>query len=225
MRDIKNIVDSQSQTDPNFKTTRRFTRLTVKEVRKQLILEKDYADKDLPTHQTFNNKINRMGYHLKKVRKLKPLKKIAETDAIFENLKNVHDDNKSKNNVLRLSIDMKDRVKIGDFSRGGNSRVIVKAGDHDFGGEYVTPFGILDLTNDHVELIVTKSKVTADFMVDHLETYWLKSGHLNGKDTLILNADNGPENSSRRTQFMKRMMEFSANYNVTVILAYYPSIP
>jgi hypothetical protein len=62
-----------------------------------------------------------MGYHLKKVRKTKPLKKIKQTDAIFENLKKVHDENKSKNNVLRLSIDTKDRVKIGEFSRGGSS--------------------------------------------------------------------------------------------------------
>jgi len=220
--DIKNIVDSQSQTDPNFKTTRIFTRLTVKEVREQLIKQKNYEDKDLPTNQTLNNKINGMGYHLKKVRKVKPLKKIEQTDAIFENLKKVHDENKSKNNVLRLSIDTKDRVKIGEFSRGGRSRVIVKAGDHDFGGNYLTPFGILDLTHDHVELIFTSSKVTADFMADYIEAYWLKSGYHKGKDTLILNADNGPENSSRRTRFMKRMMEFSVNYNVKVILAYYP---
>lgn len=222
IRDIKNLVDSQSQTDPNFKTTRIFTRLTVKEVRNQLISQKGYDNEDLPTNQTLNNKINTMGYHLKKVRKTKPLKKIEQTDAIFENLKKVHDENKSKSNVLRLSIDTKDRVKIGEFSRGGSSRVIVKAGDHDFGGDYLTPFGILDLTNDQVELIFTNSKVTSDFMVDSIETYWLKRGHLNGKDTLLLNADNGPENSSRRTQFMKRMMEFSVNYNVTVILAYYP---
>jgi hypothetical protein len=40
MDDIKDIVDSQSQTDPNFKTTRLFTRLTVKEIRNQLILQK-----------------------------------------------------------------------------------------------------------------------------------------------------------------------------------------
>lgn len=222
IEDIKNIVDSQSQTDPDFKTTRLFTRMTVKEIRHQLIKQKNYQDEELPTHQTFNNKINGMGYHLKKVRKVKPLRKIEQTDAIFENLKKVHDDNKSKSNVLRLSIDTKDRVKIGEFSRGGSSRVIVKAGDHDFGGDYLTPFGILDLTHNHVELIFTNSKVTADFMVDYIEDYWLKSGHPNGKDTLILNADNGPENSSRRTQFMKRMMEFSAKYKVKVILAYYP---
>lgn len=171
LRDIKDIVDSQSQNDPNFKTTRIFTRLTVKEVRNQLIKQKGYADKELPTNQTLNNKINRMGYHLKKVRKLKPLKKIEQTDAIFENLKKIHEDNKSKSNVLRLSIDTKDRVKVGDFSRGGSSRVIVKAGDHDFGGEYLTPFGILDLTHDHVEFVFTSSKVTSDFMFDQIEAY------------------------------------------------------
>lgn len=221
--DIKDIVDTQSQTDPNFKTTRIFTRLTVKLIRNQLILQKGYREEDLPTNQTLNTKVNAMGYHLKKVKKTQPLKKIKETDAIFENLKTVHDENKSKDNVLRLSIDTKDRVKIGEFSRGGSSRVIVKANDHDFGGTYVTPFGILDITHDHVELIVTTSKVTADFMVDYIEDYWLKSVKRdNGLNTLLLNGDNGPENSSQRTQFMKRMLEFSAKHNVTVILAYYP---
>ena len=155
--------------------------MTVKEIRKQLIKQNNYEDEELPTHQTFVNKLNGMGYHLKKVRKVKPLKKIAQTDKIFENLKKVHGENQSKNNVLRPSIDTKDRVKIGEFSRGGSSRVTVKAGDHDFGGDYLTPFGILDLTHDHVGLIFTSSKVTADFMVDSIETYWLKSGYLNGE--------------------------------------------
>lgn len=41
-------------------------------------------------------------------------------------------------------------------------------------------------------------------------------------DTLILNADNGPENHSRRTQFLKRIIEFAVTYDVKVILAYYP---
>jgi transposase len=49
-----------------------------------------------------------------------------------------------------------------------------------------------------------------------------KNGYYKNKDTIVINADNGPENSSRRTQFMKRMIEFSAWYNVKIILAYYP---
>ena len=40
LEDIKDIIDSQSQTDPNFKTTRLFTRLTSKEIRIQLIIQK-----------------------------------------------------------------------------------------------------------------------------------------------------------------------------------------
>jgi len=125
-------------------------------------------------------------------------------------------------NVVRISIDTKDRVKVGHFSRGGKTRVNTKAGDHDFGSNYLTPFGILDINSANLELIFTQTKVTADFMVDSIEYYWLKSGYQFCKDTLIINADNGPENSSRRTQFIKRIIEFSVKYNVKIILAYYP---
>ncbi len=36
--DIKTIVDSQSQTDPSFKSNRLYPRLTAKQVREQLII-------------------------------------------------------------------------------------------------------------------------------------------------------------------------------------------
>lgn len=38
----------------------------------------------------------------------------------------------------------------------------------------------------------------------------------------MINADNGPENSGVRTQWLKRLMEFSAHNGVTVQLACYP---
>lgn len=87
---------------------------------------------------------------------------------------------------------------------------------------YITPFGILDLTTDEIELIFTESKVTADFIVDSIADFWLKNNYEKSKNTLIINTDNGSENSSRRTQFIKRILEFSAKYTVKVILAYYP---
>lgn len=222
LQDIKDIIDAQSQTDPSFNTTRLFTRITVKELRKQLINQKGYKDDELPSNQTLNNKVNQLGYQLKKVQKVKPLKKIEETDAIFQNLKEVHDGYQGKSNVLRLSIDTKDKVKIGPFSRGGRSRGNVQAADHDFSKDFLTPFGILDVTNDHLELTFTESKVTADFMVDSIEAYFLKQIFQNEVDTLVINADNRPENNSRRTQFMKRIIEFAAKYDAKVILACYP---
>ncbi len=46
--------------------------------------------------------------------------------------------------VLRISMDAKATVKVGDFSRGGKKRVQVKTADHDFkASAKVTPVGIL----------------------------------------------------------------------------------
>lgn len=38
----------------------------------------------------------------------------------------------------------------------------------------------------------------------------------------MINADNGPENSGVRSQWLKRLVMFSAEENITVKLAYYP---
>ena len=38
----------------------------------------------------------------------------------------------------------------------------------------------------------------------------------------MINADNGPENSGVRSQWLKRLVVFSAQENITIQLAYYP---
>lgn len=38
----------------------------------------------------------------------------------------------------------------------------------------------------------------------------------------MINADNGPENSGVRSQWLKRLVAFSAEENITIQLAYYP---
>src|SRR5450631_605205 len=40
--------------------------------------------------------------------------------------------------------------------------------------------------------------------------------------SLVINLDNGPQNSSHRTQFMKRMIDFADKNNLEIVLAYYP---
>ncbi len=73
--DIRDIVDGQSQTDPQFRNNRLYTRLTAQEVRRQLIAQKDYTDAQLPKAETIGKKLNLMGYHPKKVRKSLPKKR------------------------------------------------------------------------------------------------------------------------------------------------------
>jgi hypothetical protein len=72
--DICAIVDSQSQTDPTFRTQRLYTRLSAAEVRQQLIDQKGYQDDELPTAATISSKLNGLGYHLRPVQKSRPPK-------------------------------------------------------------------------------------------------------------------------------------------------------
>ena len=126
--------------------------------------------------------------------------------------------------VLRISMDAKATVKVGPFARGGKSRVAVKAADHDFQPQAtVTPVGILLPALDELFVYGVTSKVTSDCLVDCLAQWWervrTRFGHIT---TLVINLDNGPENHSRRTQCMYRLVAFVQQYQIGVRLAYYP---
>jgi hypothetical protein len=121
-------------------------------------------------------------------------------------------------------MDAKATVKVGPFARGGKSRVPTVAADHDFQAEAtVTPIGIFLPAIDELFLYGITSKVTSDCLVDCLVRWWEavreRFAHIT---TLVINLDNGPENHSRRTQFMQRMVDFVQHYDLTVRLAYYP---
>lgn len=222
--DIKAIADQFSQTDPTFKSTRLYMRLSAKALRQQLIEQKGYTDAQLPTSETIRVKLNQLQYHLRRVKKTQPLKKIPETDAIFEQLHRVNKAADADPTVLRLSMDAKATVKLGRFSRGGITRVIIKALDHDFNTKKkLTPYGIFLPHHDELYLYFTPSQVTSDFIVDCLSDFWQTQGHRFPQvRTLVLNQDNGPENHSRRTQFMKRISDFADEFQMTMELAYYP---
>jgi hypothetical protein len=126
--------------------------------------------------------------------------------------------------ILRLSMDPKATVKVGPFARGGKSRTHTTASDHDFKPTAtVTPVGIFLPASAELFVYEILSKVTSDCLVDCLLRWWKavrnRFAHIT---TLVINLDNGPENHSRRTQFMQRILEFVCETNLTVCLAYYP---
>ena len=75
LTDIQDIAKGFSQTDPQFRTRRLYTRLTAEELRRQLIDHKGYAGAELPTPRTLRTKLNDWGIHLTKVAKCKPKKR------------------------------------------------------------------------------------------------------------------------------------------------------
>lgn len=113
---------------------------------------------------------------------------------------------------------------MGLFSRDGYSRLTVKALDHDFRPEQkLTPVGIFLPRYNQLYLYLTTGPVTADLLVDCLHDTWLMiEQDFPQVRTLLLNLDNGPENHSRRTQFMHRLTQLADTSGLTLELAYYP---
>jgi transposase len=226
VKDIKELLEPEIQVDPQFKSALKYVRITAKKIRKLLIKLKGYSSKELPKERTINNLLNRLGYTLKRVQKIKPLKKIKETDAIFDNLKKINEKADLCSETLRISIDTKAKVNLGNFSRRGKKRSLVapKACDHDMNplGKLV-PFGILEVQAGQLFTVVGASAETSDFIVDSLQLWWneRRENYVSIKK-LVINLDNGPSASSHRTQFIKRITEFSENNNIEIHLAYYP---
>ena len=117
--DIRAIVESHTQADPELKSSRRYTNLSAKEVLQTLKSEKGYSDDRLPKERTMRDILNRMGYRLKRIQKAKPLQKTKDTDAIFANVNAAREQYGNDPETLEISIDTKAKVNEGDYSRGG----------------------------------------------------------------------------------------------------------
>jgi len=224
--DIISIAEPQTQADPAMKSTLTYTRITGKALRKALIDEKGYKDEELPSENTICNMLNRMGYNLKCVLKSKPTKKIKEVDEIFDNVWEANHESDENPESLRISIDAKAKVKIGEFSRNGKSRDrdAKKAGDHDMNPEMkLVPYGILNVSNGMLSIFFGASFETGDFIADCIEMWWKQNRVLYPHiKELAINLDNGPNSASGRTQFILRMTELADKTGLRIRLIYYP---
>ena len=151
-------------------------------------------------------------------------KKIPKTAEIFNQVHQLNSEADRDPYSLRLSLDAKAVVKVGEFSRGGKTRVPTAAADHDFKpSATLTPVGIFLPQFNEVFFGFVTTKVTADCLVDLLEYWWeqVKPRFLKIR-RWVLNVDNGPENHSRRTQFMARLVQWVHREGIELQLAYYP---
>ena len=142
---------------------------------------------------------------------------------IFEYVRRANQLADETDGVLRISIDAKATIKIGPYSRGGYSRCNLSAADHDFKPDALLKlFGINIPALDENYMYFTESHITPDFMIDALESLWPSLKARFDPHTLVINLDNGPENNSRRSQFINRLVSFAQSSFVNISLVYYP---
>lgn len=72
-------------------------------------------------------------------------------------------------------------------------------------------------------MLLFGSAETSDAWVDALKMWWLRvRADLVQVKRLVIYLDNGPKNSGRRTQFLKRMVQFADWSGLEIRLVYYP---
>jgi hypothetical protein len=114
------------------------------------------------------------------------------------------------------------------MSAGGKTRTdsdgkVAQGWDHDPPAKQkLTPFGILMVAGGALMLLFG-SRETSDTWADALQAWWrqVRSG-LGQVKRLVIYLDNGPKNSGRRTQFLRRMVEFADWSGLEIRLVYYP---
>jgi hypothetical protein len=212
--DIRAIGEPHTYADPELKSARRYTNLSAAEVRDALIAQGD-PPTEWPSERTRRDILNRMNYRLKRIRKGRPLKKTAETDAIFANVAAVRPQARDDPETLEISMDAQAKVALGDYVRGGKTRTdsageVPKGWDHDPPAKRkLTPYGILTVASG-AWMLRFGSHDTSDAGVDALRMWWLRVGPgLGSIKRLVIDRDTGPKNSGRRTQFLKRLVEFA----------------
>lgn len=112
---------------------------------------------------------------------------------------------------------------MGEKSRTGSDGKAAQAWDHDPPAKHkLVPFGFLVLATGALMLIFGLQE-TSDSWVDAMQLWW---NHVRGRfvhiKRLVIYLDNGPNNSGRRTQFLKRMVQFADWSGLEVRLVYYP---
>lgn len=112
---------------------------------------------------------------------------------------------------------------MGEKTRTNADGKVEQGWDHDPPAkEKLVPFGILMLVSGALTLLFG-AKETSDAWVDALQLWWRQVrptlGHIK---RLVIYLDNGPKNSGRRTQFLKRMVQFADWAELEIRLVYYP---
>jgi hypothetical protein len=127
-----------------------------------------------------------------------------------------------------ISVDAKKKEKVGNFKNSG--REWRKKGDprkvkvHDFAEQKAIPYGAYDVDLNEGFVNVGVSRETAEFAVESIRRWWKLVGRRNypKAKSLLICADCGGSNGSRRRGWKYHLQEFADEYGLSVTVCHYP---
>ena len=223
---IKQICENTESVDKSLKDDIVYIDITAGFVISKLQSDYGYTISECPCENTIIRIFREcLKYKITKIKKSKVLKKIPETDAIFDNVNKKKEEVKlSLDNVSSYTIDTKATKNVGYVSDNGASWIEKDALDHDTNVEYkVKPFGISNMKTQDTTVYCNTNNATADFMTECLETQ-IKNDRVQNPNInkVYLFLDNGPENCSHRTLWIFNLIMIAIRLNITIELVYYP---
>ena len=78
------------------------------------------------------------------------------------------------------------------------------------------------LNENETFVTCTTNNSTAEFKVDCIEQYLINKLKNFKLKKLLIFLDNGPENSSKRSLWLKKLVDLAIKYNIVIQLVYYP---
>ena len=227
--DMRSRAEPHRQGDPTCHSPFCYTRMTAKAMRQALIDKQSGQAGPWPCETTSGNIRNRLGYRVRRVHKAKRVKRVRATEAICDHVHREHQASDARAASLRIAIETQANLNVGAFSRGGQWRggEAPPAWDHDRRPqEKLGPCGMLEVRGGLLTILFGTSQDTSDLLADGLQQGWhLRQDHYRHMRPLVIDLDNGPQNASFRTQFMKRRVACADRQALDIVVVYSPPYP
>jgi hypothetical protein len=179
------------------------------------------------SHSTVAQLLDELGYSLQANRKDKEGRSPPERDRQFRYI------NRQAKRFAAwgqpvISVDAKKKEKIGNLKNPG--RTWRKKGDahkvdvHDFVEHKAIPYGTYDPERNEGFVNVGISHETAEFAVESIRRWWKLAGqqHYPRGRSLLICADCGGSNGSRRRGWKVNLQEFADEFGLRVTVCHYP---
>ncbi len=220
IKSLKKIMDENTAGDPMslLRWTHKSTRTIAEELTRQ---------GHPVSHATVGRQLHQLGYSLQSNRKDKQGLSPPERDKQFRYINRLVKQFVSRGDPV-ISVDAKKTEKVGDFKNPGKNWR--KKGDprevdvHDFGKEKAIPYGAYDEERNEGFVNVGVSHETAQFAVASIRRWWTLVGrrHYPKAKTLLICADSGGANGSRRRGWKYHLQEFADQFGLSVTVCHYP---